>query len=58
MSLKCSTENLKTCCVIKVFYECLMMMMIQCELKHLDIQSDIFLDMELCLPGAFYSYFS
>ena len=47
ISLKYSAESLKNCCVLKISYECLMM--IEREPKHVTIKFRILCEIELCL---------
>ena len=58
-SLTYAARSSKTCCLLKILYECLMMMMmIQHESKQAAISNDIFLETELCWTGAVYLYFA
>jgi hypothetical protein len=56
-SLKYAASSSSNCCVLKILYECLMMM-IQHESKQVAISNDIFPEIELRLTGAVYLYFA
>jgi len=53
ISLEGSAESLKHCRVLQCFYKCLTI--IQYDSKHVAVQSDVYLEIELCLTDAFCS---